>query len=46
MPKAMKEARSQIVNNKYESRLVYESYTERLQYGMVFCDKKCMIEKI
>ena len=46
MPKAMKEARSQIVNNKYESRVVYESYTERLQYGMVFCDKKCMIEKI
>ena len=43
---AMNEAKKQIADNKYESRLVYEGYTTRLQYGMVFCDKKCHIDKI
>ena len=46
MEKALKEAESQIVNNKYRSRLVYEGYTDILQYGMVFCDKKCIIGKV
>ena len=45
MEKSLKEAESQIVNNKYGSRLVYEGYTSILQYGMVFCDKKCIIGK-
>ena len=46
MEKALKEAESQIIRNKYESRLVYEGYTTRFKYAMVFCDKKCIIEKI
>ena len=46
MENALKEAKSQIVRNKYESRLEYEGYTTRLQYGMVFWGKKCIIGKV
>ena len=46
MENALKEAEDQIVRNKYGSRLVYEGYNSILQYAMVFCDKKCMIEKV
>ncbi len=46
MENALKEAEDQIFRNKYGSRLVYEGYTEILQYGMVFCDKKCIIGKV
>ncbi|MBR3023828.1 MAG: AAA family ATPase [Oscillospiraceae bacterium] len=46
MENALKEAKSQIVRNKYESRFEYEGYTTRLQYGMVFWGKKCIIGKV
>nr|WP_297705269.1 hypothetical protein [uncultured Butyrivibrio sp.] len=45
MPAALKEASSQIIRNKYDSVLRYEGYTNRLQYGMAFYDKNCMIAK-
>ena len=43
---ALTEASSQIVKNRYESTLTYEGYSTCLQYGIVFCDKKCMIKKV
>ena len=43
MAAALKEAKSQIVKEKYESRLIYEGYTERLRYGMSFWNKQVMI---
>ena len=45
MGAALKEASSQIIEKKYESRLIYEGYTTRLKYGMAFCGKKCLIER-
>lgn len=43
MEAALKEALDQMNEKKYDSRLAYEGYTMRLRYGMVFCDKKCLI---
>ncbi len=43
MKAALKEASSQIIKKKYESRLKYEGYVHRLQYAMAFCDKKSLI---
>ena len=40
---ALEEAQSQIVKEKYESRLIYEGYTNRLRYGLSFWDKRVMI---
>ena len=46
MEKALNEAESQIVKEKYESRLIYEGYTTRLKYAMAFCDKNAMIREV
>ena len=46
MESALKEASSQIIKKKYESRLKYEGYTYRLQYAMAFCDKKSLISPV
>ena len=43
MAAALKEAKSQIVKEKYKSRLIYEGYTVRLRYGMSFWNKQVMI---
>ena len=45
MASALAEASSQIVKKKYESELVYQGYTTRIQYGMAFCDKASRIVK-
>ncbi len=45
METALEEASSQILKNKYDSILKYEGYTNRLQYGMAFYDKNCLIRK-
>jgi hypothetical protein len=41
---ALKEATSQIIKKKYESRLIYEGYATILKYGISFYDKRCIIE--
>ena len=46
MEAALKEASSQIIRKKYGSRLKYEGYTKRLQYGMAFYDKQALISDI
>ena len=46
MEAALQEAAGQIIQKKYESRLRYEGYVTRLQYGMAFYDKKARIVKI
>ena len=46
MAAALKEASSQIIRKKYGSRLKYEGYTKRLQYGMAFYDKQALISGI
>ena len=46
MAAALKEASSQIIRKKYGSRLKYEGYTKRLQYGMAFYDKQALISDI
>ena len=43
---ALREATGQTVKKKYESRLKYEGYTHRLQYGMAFKDKQALIAGI
>lgn len=43
MEDALKEANSQIIAKKYESRLSYQEYANRIKYGMVFWGKKSMI---
>ena len=43
---ALREATGQTVKKKYESRLKYEGYTHRLQYGMAFKDKQALISGI
>lgn len=43
MAAALEEAGSQIVQKKYESELIYQGYTVRLQYALAFCDKQCRI---
>lgn len=43
---ALREAESQIIKNKYESRLIYQGYTARLRYGMAFYDKQALIAKV
>ena len=42
---ALKEATSQIITNKYESKLIYHGFTKRLKYGMAFFDKSVLISK-
>ena len=46
MAAALQEAESQIVRQKYDSRLNYEGYTTQIQYGMVFCDKRARISRV
>ena len=46
MEAALQEAAGQIIQKKYESRLRYEGYVTRLQYGMAFYDKQARIVKI
>ena len=46
MEAALREASSQIIRKKYGSRLKYEGYTKRLQYGMAFYDKQSLIAVI
>jgi hypothetical protein len=46
MEAALQEAAGQIIQKKYESRLRYEGYVTRLQYGMAFYDKEARILKI
>ena len=46
MAAALQEAESQIVRQKYDSRLNYEGYTTQIQYGMVFCDKRACISRV
>ena len=43
MTAALKEAQSQLIKEKYESRLIYEGYSTRLRYGLSFWDKCVMI---
>ena len=43
MDKALSEANSQIIRRKYESRLIYDGYITRVQYGMSFCGKRSLI---
>ena len=45
MDAAVKEASSQIAEQKYESVLRYEGYITHLKYSIVFCNKKCLIKK-
>ena len=45
MENALKEATSQIITNKYESKLIYHGFTKRLKYGMAFFDKSVLIRK-
>ena len=42
--KALEEASGQMIEQKYDSQLIYEGYTTRMQYAMAFCDKKCRIQ--
>ena len=46
MQTALKEAASQIIKNKYDSALKYESYTDILRYAMAFYGKNCLIGKL
>ena len=46
MIKALSEAGSQIIDMKYESRLIYEGYTTRLRYAMAFYGKRAVIRKV
>lgn len=46
MESALREAGSQTVKEKYESHVIYEGYTMRIQYGMAFWDKRSMIERV
>ena len=46
MADALAEAAAQTVQKKYESRLAYEGYATRLQYGMAFSGKNCRISNV
>ena len=46
MEAALQEAESQIIKKKYESELIYEGYTTRIQYGMAFSDKRALIASV
>ncbi|MBQ9252353.1 MAG: AAA family ATPase [Clostridia bacterium] len=46
MQAALTEAKSQIVQKKYESKMIYEGYTSRLRYAMSFCHKQAIIAKV
>ncbi|MBR1708828.1 MAG: AAA family ATPase [Clostridia bacterium] len=46
MAKALLEAESQIVRKKYESSLIYDGYTTRIQYAMSFYDKQSLIASV
>ena len=43
LEKALYEAKSQIIDQKYESRMKFEGYATRLRYGMAFCGKRVLI---
>jgi hypothetical protein len=45
MTTALTEAKSQILQKKYESFLVYHNYTTCLSYGLAFSGKKALIAK-
>ena len=42
----LQEAIDQIAEKKYASRMIYDGFKSRFEYGIAFCDKKCRIEKI
>ena len=44
MEKALQEATSQIIEQKYECRMAYEGYITRLRLGMAFWEKRVLIE--
>ncbi|MBQ8159184.1 MAG: AAA family ATPase [Clostridia bacterium] len=46
MEAALQEGVSQAIRMKYESQLIYEGYTMRLQYAMAFCEKRARIARI
>lgn len=46
MQAALAEAGSQIIEKKYDSQLIYEGYTKRLQYAMVFYGKQALIAEL
>lgn len=46
MESALREAVSQTVKGKYESQVIYEGYTTRIQYGMAFWDKHSLIKRV
>ncbi|MBR1742965.1 MAG: PD-(D/E)XK nuclease domain-containing protein, partial [Lachnospiraceae bacterium] len=46
MEAALREASGQIIDKRYDSRFRYEGYTQRLLYGMAFCDKKVRILEV
>ena len=46
MEDALKEASSQLIEKKYESRSRYEGYTQRLRYTMSFHGKKVRIARV
>ena len=45
MESALSEALDQMKDKHYDSRLIYQGYTTRIQYGMAFCDKNVIVEK-
>ena len=45
MKKALTEAKSQLIEMKYESPLAYHGYLTRLNYAMAFSGKKAMIAR-
>lgn len=46
MKKALTEAKSQIIERKYESHLAYHGYATRLNYAMAFSGKRAMIARM
>ena len=46
LDKMCREAGSQILTDKYDSRLKYEGYSDIKRYGMAFSDKRCRIGRI
>ena len=46
MAAALQEAQSQIIEQKYESRLIYRGCTTRLRYAMAFWEKRVLIAEV
>lgn len=46
MASALREAQSQIIKKKYESRLLYEGCTQILRYGLSFWGKSAMVASV